>query len=255
MIDVFVTIKDRYELACRSLRSFFDSTERGTYRLTVMLDGQYRVVDDPSWGDLLELLYLGGVDHVIQSKDNEGLGPTINRALSHIQTINLWESDQRVGDPSKVSDLIVYCQDDLLYTDGWLERLSREFYRLERACKLGFASGLECVEHKMKAQLPGGLLLKDWIRAAQMMARREYWMSMWPITKFDPETGRQRAKPNDGIGSGVDWHFIRNHENSVCRTGRTCLVIPGLVQHLGYDQSTWLDRELPESDSDKEKMR
>ena len=78
--------------------------------------------------------------------------------------------------------------------------------------------------------------------------------SMWPIPRFDPETQRERAKPNDGIGSGVDWHFIRNAENSVCKTGKTCLVVPGLIQHNGFDQSTWLKRELPESDEDKRKI-
>lgn len=74
---------------------------------------------------------------------------------------------------------------------------------------------------------------------------------MYPIPRLDPETGRVRANPHLGIGSGVDWHFVRNHENSICRTGRTCLVIPGLLQHAGYKESTWLQRELPESEEDK----
>ena len=79
---------------------------------------------------------------------------------------------------------------------------------------------------------------------------------MYPIHPFDPETGRKRAKPNDGMGSGVDWWFIRNHDNSVCKTGKTCLVLPGLVKHLGYNQSTWLQngREMPESTEDKEAL-
>ena len=85
-----------------------------------------------------------------------------------------------------------------------------------------------------------------------MVARREYWQSLMPIPRFDPETGRIRAKPNDGMGSGVDWHLIRNHENSVCKTGRTCLVMPGLLRHVGYDKSTWLNREMPESKLDKD---
>jgi hypothetical protein len=98
------------------------------------------------------------------------------------------------------------------------------------------------------------MILKDWIRAANIFGRHDYWMSMYPISRIDPETGRERAKPNDGMGSGVDWWFIRNHPNSVCKTGRTNLVIPGLLQHMGYDKSTWLQRELPESDADKTKI-
>lgn len=250
MIDVFVTVKDRYELAVRSLKSLNECTEPSSYRLTLMVDGD----DDnaPSeWHEIIRWL----PEYVLRSKTNEGLGPTINRALAHINSVNKWHEDPQTGDPTQVSDLIVYCQDDLLYTDGWLKTLSERFYKFESPMRLGFATGLECVEHRVKTVIPSAteptLITKDWIRAAQMLARRSYWMSMWPIPQFDPETRNRRAKPNDGIGSGVDWWFIRNHQNSVCRTGRTNLVIPGLVKHLGYNQSTWLKRDLPESDSDK----
>lgn len=254
MIDIFVTIKDRYELSNKSLLSLYDSiSDRSLYRLTVLFDGIYPT--EEGFDEIYNTLDKIDVDYVLTSFVNEGLGPTINRALSHIESINQWYSDPKAGDSSKVSDLIVYCQDDLLYTKDWLITLRDRFYQLEKPLKLGFATGLECVEHKTKSQIPNPKtnkpdLLKDWIRAAQMMARREYWMSMYPITRFDPETQRVRAKPNNGIGSGVDWHFIRNHENSVCKTGKTCLVMPGLVTHLGYNKSTWLKRNLPESESD-----
>lgn len=249
MIDIFVTIKDRYELATKSLESLDRCTDRSSYRLTILIDGQV--------GDTVDGFYeaLDRADHVLVSKQNEGLGPTINRALSHIESINRWYEDPKTGDPSQVSDLIVYCQDDLLYTPKWLKFLSERFYQFERSFNLGFATGLSCVEHKTKFVINEKECCKDWIRAAQMLARRSYWMSMWPISSFDPETGRKRAKPNDGVGSGVDWWFIRNHANSVCKTGRTNLVLNGLVKHLGFDQSTWLKRELPESDEDKEAMK
>lgn len=248
MIDIFVTIKPtekRFQTTLESLRSLEKCTDKEDYRLTICFDGR------PT--ELYEEIIRNQIDHdyLITSNQNDGLGPTINRALSHIQTTNEWWEHPTHGNHTNISNLIVMCQDDLLYTKDWLKKLSQKFYQLESSCKLGFATGLECVEHKIRTKLPDGSLLKDWIRAAQIMGRREYWMSMFPIPRFDPETGRVRAKPNDGIGSGVDWHFIRNHENSVCRTGRTCLVMPGLVQHLGFDKSTWLDRELPESDEDK----
>ena len=88
-----------------------------------------------------------------------------------------------------------------------------------------------------------------------MMALHGYWMSMWPIPRIDAETGRERGRPNDGLGSGVDWHFVRVHENSVCKRGKTNLIIPGLVVHSGYKESTWLKRELPESEEDKGKLK
>lgn len=249
--DIFVTIKNRGSLARESLKSLFENTDKSQYRLTVVRDGNFLntsfVLRDEGFVD--------NVDYVLTSNENEGLGPSINRALAHIDTINKWYSDERAGEPEMVAPFVVYCQDDLLYTPGWLEKLSKFYLLFEQQHKLGFASGLECVEHKKTTTLPNGMVLKNWIRAAQMFARREYWMSMWPIPRFDPETGRVRAKPNDGIGSGVDWHFIRNHENSVDKTNKTCLVIPGLVKHLGYNDSTWLKRELPESDADKEFIR
>jgi hypothetical protein len=249
--DIFVTIKpteERRALTMRSLRSLFDNTQPEQYRLTICIDGAA-----PKWSD-----FYSGADYVLGSHENEGLGPTINRAIAHIKTVNDWYSHPTHGDPNKVAPYIVMCQDDLLYTKDWLSILASRFRAYGMQHRLGFASGVEGIEHvetrRGYPKLADGIVLQDWIRAAQMLGTREYWESLMPIPRLDPETGRIRAKPNDGMGSGVDWWLIRNHENSVCRTGRTCLVMPGLCQHAGYDKSTWLQRELPESDSDKEKM-
>jgi hypothetical protein len=191
------------------------------------------------------------VDYVLMNRENSGLGPSINMALAHIDALNRYNSDPVCPDQNRVTEFVCYNQDDLLYSPRWLEKITSLFLALEKQHKIGFASGVECFEHPVKKRLNSEIILKDYIRAAQMFARREYWMSMFPVTRYDPETRNVRAKPNDGIGSGVDWHFIRNHPNSVCRTGKTCLVIPGLVKHLGYRDSTWLARELPESVEDK----
>ena len=165
-------------------------------------------------------------------------------ALAHIDSLKRWDGDS--------DSLTVYVQDDVLYSDGWLSRLAGPYCKFYGTLGLGFASGVECVEHPVRRALGAGIVLKDWIRATCMMAMHSYWMSMWPISRIDPETGRERGRPNDGLGSSVDWWFIRNHPNSVCKTGRTNLVIPGLLKHAGYDRSTWLSRELPESQADME---
>lgn len=249
--DVFVTVKPTVERAStttRSLESLLRNTEDSQFRLTICMDGEA----PPMWTPSTHLKY---ADYLLLSHRNEGLGPTINRAVAHIKSINDWYAHPTHGDPNLVAPYIVMCQDDLLYTKGWLPLLASRFRAYGMQHPLGFASGLECIEHPVRKDLGGGIVLKDWIRAAQMLGTREYWESLMPIPRLDPETGRIRARPNDGMGSGVDWWLIRNHPNSVCRTGRTCLVVPGLVQHIGYDRSTWLDRELPESESDKERMR
>ncbi len=252
--DIFITIKPtqkRLDLTTRSLRSFFENTERDQFRLTLCFDGYLWHQES----DAEILTYIRDTDYMLRSSTNEGLGPTINRAILHIKSVNDWYSHPTHGDQTKVAPYVVMCQDDLLYSKDWLPILASRFRAYGMQYKLGFASGVECIEHPVKRVLADGIVLKDWIRASQMMATREYWESLMPIPRFDPETGQVRAKPNDGMGSGVDWWLIRNHENSVCRSGRTNLVMPGLCQHAGYAQSTWLARELPESDADKEKVR
>lgn len=242
--DIFVTIKptkERIALTERSLQSLSANTDRSQYRLVICLDG-----DGPGLDRIRDR-----ADFVIQSRMNRGLGPTINQAVASIQSLNEWFEHPTHGDSSQVAPLITMCQDDLLYSKDWLPILASRFLAYEKAKNIGFASGVECIEHPVREVLGKDLVTKDWIRASQMMARREYWTKLLPIPRFDPETGRVRAKPNDGMGSGVDWWLIRNHPESVCATGKTNLVIPGLVVHAGYDQSTWLQRELPESDADK----
>lgn len=251
LVDIFVTTvggtRRRPGQLMRSLRSLQENTQRELYRLTVVVDGES--------AELAALAWERGADYVLSSRENEGLGPSINRALSHIDATNEYLSSGTHFMLDRGSTRYVcYCQDDLQYSPGWLERLAKMHVLHERTHRVMFSSGLECVEHPVKKDLGNGLVLKDYIRAAQMFATREVWMSMFPIPRFDPETRRERAKPNDGVGSGVDWHFIRNHKNSVVASGGSCLVIPGLVQHAGYAESTWLARELPESPEDKAKL-
>ena len=253
--DIFVTIggnqsPDRVAIINKSLDSLFASTEPGQARITLCLDGISRWATDP-------IGKIPDADYILSSKENEGLGPTINRAVTHIKMINDWYSHPTHGDQTKVAPYVCMTQDDVIYTTGWLPKLVGKFRAYGLQYKLGFASGIESIEHPIKKDLGGGVILKDWIRATNMIGERSYWESMMPIPRLDPETRQVRAKPNDGMGSGVDWHVIRNHENSVCRSGRTCLVMPGLLQHIGFKDSTWLQngREMPESESDKEKMK
>jgi hypothetical protein len=248
VIDLFVTSKaGRPGLTSKSLESLVSSLDSVSYRLTLYLDGaDHELLRDGSPAHF--------ADHLIVSRDNEGLGPAINRIMAHIKSTNNYYSHPQARDSARVSQFVCGLQDDVVYEDRWLERLVKFFCLHEQRHNLGFATGHNCVEHETVAELPGGMMLKRWIRMTCVLGRREYWESMMPIPRFDPETGRVRAKPNDGVGSGVDWHIIRNHENSIDRTGRKCLVVPGLVKHIGYADSTWLKRELPESDEDRADM-
>lgn len=251
--DIFVTVKPtgkRLDLTRRSLLSLLHSVDRPSVRLHLFLDGP--CIDE-------DIGCVGQFDHVLHSMRNEGLGPTINRAISHISSINRWYDHPLAGDPEKVAPFVCMCQDDIEYTPGWLDALHQGFLRYEQAFKLGFATGHHAVEHDHKVQRhlkdpPWNSLLCPWIRATQMFGRLSYWEQLMPIPAFDVETQRPRARPNDGVGSSVDWWLLRNHALSVTQTGRTNLVIPGLVRHIGYDRSTWLDRALPESEADRREM-
>ncbi len=234
LIDVFITTCGRPELFSKSLKSFLENTPRALYRLTLVVDGAVEKGTDSN--------LFAAADHVLWHNRALGLGPSINQALSHIANLNTYFDNVK-------SDFICMCQDDIEYAPDWLERLLKAYTIYSRVHKLGFATGHNAPEHAEKKEIKFGketIFLKPWIRATQMLAPTDYFLSMYPISRIDPETGRERARPHGGMGSSVDWWFIRNHPNSVCRSGRTNLVYPGLVKHFGYDKSSWLDRPLPE---------
>jgi glycosyltransferase involved in cell wall biosynthesis len=240
-----MTTKNRQGLLKLTLESLKKSTSKNQYRLTVICDGDYSVTNHVL-NDFTDI-----VDHILISRENLGLGPSINQGLTYVDSLKRWDSS--------IDQLTCYIQDDVIFKQGWLEKLSGKFLQLQVPLNLGFASGHSAIEHKQDPraethELAQGMYTNKYIRATCMLAMHNYWMSMWPIPKIDPETNQVRGRPNDGLGSGVDWHFVRVHQNSVCKTGKTNLIIPGLVLHNGFKESTWLKRELPESDSDKKEM-
>ena len=237
MIDLFITTFGRKEVFKQSLSSLLENTDRDLYRLTIVVDGGSVQEYEKSIFDY--------ADSVLWSKENLGLGPSINTALSSISTTNNYFDNSQ-------KNFICMCQDDVTYQKGWLTKLVKIYNLYSRNNKIGFVSGHNAPEHKTIKEVRFGkdkLLFKPWIRATNMFTTREYFLSMFPIPRMDPETGRERARPHGGMGSGVDWWFIRNAENSVCRSDRVNIVYPGLIKHIGYNKSTWLDRDLPEDAS------
>ena len=235
MIDLFITTCGRQEMFKRSLESLLNSCDRNLYRLTIVVDGGYEKETD--------YILFKEADHVLWHNKCLGLGPSINQALCHINNLNIYFDDNK-------SNFICMCQDDIEYEKDWLNKLVKIYNLFSRTNKIGFVTGHEAPEHKTTGTIQFGkdaLLLKPWIRATNMMTTTDYFLSMYPIPRIDPEHGRERGKPNDGLGSGVDWHFIRVSPNSVCKTGKINIVYPGLIKHIGYDKSTWLNRSLPES--------
>jgi hypothetical protein len=249
LADIIVTHKPdggkRSQIFERSIESLCQKTV-APYRLTIIVDG-YQLEGEP-FPDAF-----GYADHVLMSGQNLGLGPSINRALAHVYSLNDYYGHETHGDPSQTSQYIALCQDDILYGENWLQKLIK-FREVHKKEKLAFASGIESIEHPPRKSVGGGAILKDWVRMTQLVAPVDFWRSFPPSPRYDRETGRVRAKPNDGIGSSVDWYYVRDPQHGLVGRGLTNLVIPGLCQHIGWDSSTWLDRPLPESDADKKKI-
>ena len=234
MIDLFITTYKREEVFRKSFESLLDNTRRDLFRLTVVCDGSTKIADD----------LMSHIDYLLYTKENEGLAPSVNKALANIKVVNDYFDNNQ-------SSFICYCQDDVVYESGWLEKLIKVYSLFGKKYNVGFVSGHNAPEHHKTGEIQFGkdtLLLKPWIRATNMFATREYFLSMFPIPRIDPETGKERGKPNNGLGSGVDWFLIRNHPDSVCRAGKINIVYPGLVKHFGYNKSTWLNRDLPEDE-------
>src|SRR3990167_3935792 len=165
LVDIFLTTCGRTKLFSESFLSFLDSTPRNLYRLTVVVDGGIEKGTNYTLFDK--------ADYVLWSSKNIGLGPSINRALSHISSLNTYFDNQK-------SDFICMCQDDIIYQKGWLEKLLKVYTLFSKRMKLGFVSGHECVEHPTKDQIKFGnatLLVKDWIRATCMLTTTEYFLS------------------------------------------------------------------------------
>lgn len=246
--DLFLTTRNRHKLLWETLQSLKESTPREQYRLTVVLDGLEP--KDQTFDLVSSLTRHGDIDHLIVSQKNEGLGPSFNKAIPFITGLKGWD-----GGPA----LTCYVQDDVLFAKDWLRKLSEKYLQLQPSLRLSFASGHGAMEHRndfrAETKLLGpGMYTNKYIRATCMLAYHDFFASMMPIPKVDPETGQERGRPHNGLGSGVDWHFVRVHTHSVVRSGRTNLIMPGLVIHNGYKASTWLKQELPEDIEDIEKM-
>lgn len=245
LADIFVTTKNRPTLLEQMLSSLRNSTPREQFRLTIVHDGTCEETRK-----LLESFRFF-FDHKILHSVNEGLGPSMNQALAFIGALKSWDK--------QYVPLTCYVQDDVVFSKNWLQTLVGKFLQLETPLALGFASGHDAVEHRndpraCRTDLGNGMYTSKYIRATCMLAHHTFWSSMLPIPRVDPETGQERGRPHDGLGSGVDWHFLRVHPGSVAKRHRTNLVIPGLVVHAGFRESTWLKRELPESENDKKIM-
>ena len=111
--DIFITTYKREDLFLTSFHSLLDSlTDRNGVRITVCVDGGKETKID-------NFVY-ENCDFLLWNKENIGLGPSINKALAHISTLNNYFDNNK-------SDFICMLQDDVTYKKGWLDKLIKVF--------------------------------------------------------------------------------------------------------------------------------
>jgi hypothetical protein len=220
-------------------------------------DTKIFVVGDSPDLSTLDFIYNSrGIEGYIINKTNMGIAPSIDSGLRLIHNYYRFRLNEGLF-PKDKPCYISYVQDDVEFlVNKWPEILFNISMDeiVSKKYKLGFLSGHWAPEHDnseidlLNIELNKKLItvrFRKHIRATHMMASIDFWMQQLPITVND-ERGNPRGHPDNGRGSDVDWYFLRGHEKSVLKQNMVNLVIPGLLKHNGYAQSTWLSYILPE---------
>jgi len=153
-----------------------------------------------------------------------------------------------------------YLQDDTIITKkGWLEIIFDQYESFGEKENISFMSGHDAPEHKtIRTFNISGLTVKTKVsmRATNMIAETLYWRRFMPIYLDNPD-GSLRGFPTPGkngergMGSNIDVYLTGCNSQGYVeadasiynphKAGLKCLVIPGLVKHIGHsaEDSTW----------------
>jgi len=216
-VAIVISTFNRKELLKRSLESLFNSFDKIKPIIFVWDDGSNDGTKD--WllefgKDKEELLVVG-------KEDNIGLRGVMNGLLNIVYKGN--------------SDYIVYCQDDIEYQKGWLDKCVRIWERRDKYTKkLGFITGHDAPEHPVVVDKKE-YLWKNTCRATHLFASTKRWKEFGEIPDLTP--GIPAPKP--GHGSLVDWWLIGHSEDRYPHSKNSLKNIPGLIKHIGTKDSTW----------------
>ena len=224
-VAIIISTYQRKELLKRSLESLFNSFDKITpHNIIVLDDGSDDGTDSPTQETCKQENLTW-----IRSNENRGLRRTLHQLLDHVYSyLNV--------------DYICYCQDDIEYQKGWLDKcVARwEFFQGD----YGFITGHDAPEHPVKRNLENGDLEKDTCRATHLFASTERWKEFGEIPDLTPGI----AAPKPGHGSLVDWWLIGHPDgvfpeskSSLKNKGEKVLCIPGLIKHMAKEptESTW----------------
>jgi len=249
VIDIILTTYERPHFLLKTVTAILGNTLPGSYRLTVS-DDCSRDHETPAILDWIDERWIGTV---IRHSKREGIVPGFN---------GLWE---RVKDSD--SEYVCYLQDDAMPVQkGWLQTLVEAFEDSKGRMNVGFFCGFDAPEHPVSRTvidvMGRTVLLKASTSATNLIATKGFWKSVGvPVPLLNPD-GKKRGFPNDGVGSQIDlWltgcmslsRFTKWAASPTCSflQGKSVLVVPGLIQHLGQEKkdSTWqMERELRTKD-------
>lgn len=223
-VAIIISTYNRKELLKRSLESLSNSIDKIIPEIYIYDDGSTDGTGD--W--LMSLRIPMGV---VVDKKNRGLRHTLTRLLDNAYFRN--------------PDYICYCQDDIEYEKGWLDKCVEMWEAKELPNKIGFVTGHDAPEHRIIDGCKTGnyeFTWKDTCRATHLFASTERWEEFGEIPDLTPGI----AAPKPGHGSLVDWWLVGHPEdryphskNSLKSKGEKVLCIPNLVKHIGSGDSTW----------------
>jgi len=250
---VITTTPERNNFSRDLFYSLFENTTV-PFRLIIIIDGYVEKMEfcRDRLAELWETSYF------IHFPNRQGIACAINAGWFHAEMLNKFYGDAKY---------FCYIQDDTIVTKkGWLDILIKSYEEYEDGDNeedIGFFSGHDAPEHKSthgcgwtEISKDRGIKFKKFIRATNLIGTTEFWRSMMPIPKDNPR-GDPRGFPTPGKdgkkgrGSNIDVWLTGGNSAGFCGSdagpncchnqGKVCMVIPGLVKHVGNSakDSTW----------------
>jgi hypothetical protein len=246
MIDCVFSVCCRNEarkaIARKSLASFFANTDLTKVRTLGIFDGGEDFSSEFPF------------DQVLRNKESQGVALSLNTALELIRARDRYfVKPGRNPRLSERGEFISYHQDDLLYSPGWLDKCLSAFQRHPQTV---FVTGWknDHSDHPVSKQ-DGEYMLKLTLSGQHLMARREYWFSLDPMTMlygwsagtlpYEPHRGgpenpfEERGNPGPNRKcSRFDWYLMIDNPRSPVLLGRFNVALD-VITNIGKEDSTW----------------
>ena len=221
MTPILISTYDRPDLLRGTLQTLFESVESPI---------QVIVADDGSPNDKTrKVLDMFPVRQLLLP--HQGLVHSLNALFAEVK---------RFAEERMLAPFWIYCQDDLRFSPGWLQKMFAVWDRWAEESNFGL---LTCVEDAFTVinqfEWEGmHIQIKHFAEGHLYFAPKDFWVRTTPIPILNGD-GTERGFPCSGIGSNVDWHFLRDSPKSLSHLKKKVGVIPGLVTHTGNENSTW----------------